>query len=81
MLDASTISLILTLTGFVLVAIVVVHHHNCSDEIRRRRLEVKHITHELTSKGNAYERQIQELRRQIEDVELQIQMIQRQVDK
>ena len=75
MLDASTLSLILSLAGFVLVAIVVVHHHNCSDQVRRRRIEVRHVTTELTAKANAYEQQITDLQRQIEEIDEQIRSL------
>ena len=75
MLDASTTSLILSLAGFVLVAILVVHHHNCSDQIRRRRAEVKHVTTELTTKSTAYEQQIADLQLQIEDIDQQLRML------
>ena len=69
MVDSSTSYLILTMTAFVLVAIVVVHHHNCSDQIRRKRNEVRSITNQLEKRIDVLEQEIINLKLQIDEVD------------
>jgi len=72
MLDSSTLYLILAMAGFVLIAIIVVHHHNCSDLIRRKRTEVKSISKQLGYKIDTLEQEVIDLKIQIEEIDEQI---------
>jgi len=72
MLDASTAYLILAMATFVFLAVVIVHHHNCSDVIRKRRNEVMSFTNKLEHKIEAIELINLDLETQIEELDEQI---------
>ena len=75
MLETSTLSLLLSMTGFILVAVIVVHHHNCSDQIQRARYEVKRMTSRLKSQADIFEQQVIDLQIQIDEVDEQIRAL------
>ncbi|WP_319543749.1 hypothetical protein [uncultured Pseudodesulfovibrio sp.] len=75
MLDSSTLYLILVMAGFVLIAVIVVHHHNCSDIIRRKRAEVRGVKKQLEYKIDSLEHAIIDLKVQIEEIDEQIDIL------
>ncbi|NDV20035.1 hypothetical protein GO013_11440 [Pseudodesulfovibrio sp. JC047] len=72
MLDSNTLYLLLAMAGFILIAALVVHHHNCSDQIRRKRMEVKGVSQQLGYKIDTLEQELTELKSQIDDLDEQI---------
>lgn len=72
MLDSNTLYMILAMAGFVLIAIIVVHHHNCSDIVRHKRAEVKGITKRLGYKIDTLEQETIDLKTQLEEIDEQI---------
>ncbi len=75
MLEVSTLYLLLAMFGFVLLGILVIHHHNCTDQICRKRHEIRRLTIDLTAKNAVLEEQIAELKAAIDDVNDQIALL------
>ncbi|MEZ7198337.1 hypothetical protein [Pseudodesulfovibrio karagichevae] len=75
MLEVSTLYLLLAMFGFVLVGIIVIHHHNCSDLIRRKRNEVRRLTVHLEAKNNVLEEHIADLKAKVGDLDEQIAIL------
>ncbi|EGB13935.1 hypothetical protein DND132_0720 [Pseudodesulfovibrio mercurii] len=75
MLEVSTLYLLLAMFGFVLLGIIVVHHHNCSDMIRRKRNEVRRLTVHLESKNAVLDEQIADLKTKVDDLTDQISIL------
>lgn len=75
MLEVSTLYLLLTMFGFVLLGIVVVHHHNCSDMIRRKRNEVRRLTVHLEAKNSVLDEQIADLKIQVEELDEKLSIL------
>lgn len=75
MLEVSTLYLLLAMFGFVLLGIIVVHHHNCSDMIRRKRNEVRRLTVHLEAKNSVLEEQITDLKAKVDDLDEQIAVL------
>jgi peptidoglycan hydrolase CwlO-like protein len=76
MLDTSTLSLILVMVGFVAVAIVMVHHHNNTDLVRRKKGEVAAYTNKLTRKIQIVENEIETLKLKVDELNEEIDTIQ-----
>lgn len=55
-----------------MVAVAVVHHHNCSDLVRRKRNEVHAVSKQLEKKIEILENEIVDLRLAIEEVDEEI---------
>jgi hypothetical protein len=72
MLEVSTVYLLLAMFGFVLLGIIVIHHHNCSDMIRRKRNEVRRMTVNLEAKNTVLEEHIAELKTKVGEIDEQI---------
>jgi SMC interacting uncharacterized protein involved in chromosome segregation len=72
MLEVSTLYLLLAMFGFVLVGIIVIHHHNSSDMIRRKRNEVRRLTVHLEAKNSILEEQIADLKDMVGEIDEQI---------
>ncbi|OIQ51790.1 hypothetical protein BerOc1_00248 [Pseudodesulfovibrio hydrargyri] len=72
MLEVSTVYLLLTMFGFVLVGVIVIHHHNSSDMIRRKRNEVRRLTVHLEAKNSVLEEHIAELKNKVGELDEQI---------
>lgn len=81
MLDTSTLYLILAMTGFVFIAIITVHQHNSSEQIRRKRSEVEGFSTLITKKIEALENQIINLKIEIDDLDDEIGAYQMQAEK
>lgn len=79
MLEVSTLYLILTMVGFVLLAAIVVHHHNCSDQIRHKRNEVRSLANQLTAKNAVYEEQVAELKEQLDELDREIDILEQRL--
>lgn len=75
MLEISTLYLLLAMFGFVLLGIIVIHHHNCSDLIRRKRNEVRRLTVHLEAKNSVLEEQITDLKAKVDDLDEQIAIL------
>ncbi|WP_338667107.1 hypothetical protein [Pseudodesulfovibrio methanolicus] len=75
MLEVSTVYLLLAMFGFVLLGIIVIHHHNCSDLIRRKRNEVRRLTVHLEAKNTVLEEQIADLKTKVGDLDEQIAIL------
>jgi len=75
MLEVSTLYLLLAMFGFVLLGIIVIHHHNCSDLIRRKRNEVRRLTVHLEAKNSVLEEQITDLKSKVDDLDEQIAVL------
>lgn len=71
-MDNSTIYLILALSGFVFIVVLMIHQHNCSDMVRRKRGEVEGITRKLQPRIEILEKEIADLKVKIEEVDEQI---------
>jgi cell division protein FtsB len=56
-------------------AIIVIHHHNCSDLIRRKRNEVRRLTVHLEAKNSVLEEQITDLKAKVDDLDEQIAVL------
>jgi len=76
MLDSSTLYLILSMAGFIFVAVVVIHQHNCSDLIRRKSNEVENTVQQLNQKIQVLEQEIVNLKIEIEEIDEQIDALQ-----
>ncbi|MGE4192413.1 MAG: hypothetical protein AB7E51_03395 [Pseudodesulfovibrio sp.] len=79
MLEVSTLYLLLAMLGFVLLAIIVVHHHNCSDQIRHKRNEVRSLANRLAAKNAVYEEQVTELKAQLEKLVDEIDILEQRL--
>ncbi|MCJ2164081.1 MULTISPECIES: hypothetical protein [unclassified Pseudodesulfovibrio] len=75
MLEVSTIYLLLAMFAFVLVAVLVLHHHNSADLIQRKQNEVRNLTSQLTAKSDIFEQQIIDLRIRIDEIDEQIEIL------
>jgi len=78
MVDTSTLYLILAMAGFIIVAVLMIHHHNCSDLINRKRNEFKSISQQLTPRIEMLEQEIVDLKIQIDETDEQIDVLQQQ---
>ncbi|MBI9079106.1 MAG: hypothetical protein JEY79_05130 [Pseudodesulfovibrio sp.] len=76
MLDSSTLYLVLIMAGFILVAVIVIHQHNCSDLVRRKSNEVENAVTQLTQKTQALEQAIVTLKTEIEEIDEQTVLLQ-----
>jgi len=75
MLDSSTLYLILAMAGFVFVAIVMVHHHNCSDTVRRKRNEVKSVSTQLQMKIDVLEQEVVDIQMRLDEIDEEIEVL------
>lgn len=74
MLDISTFSLIFVMIGFIAVSIIIVHHHKYSDMVRRKKGEVEAYSQKINQKIEAVEREIVDLKIQIETLDDEIEI-------
>lgn len=72
MLDSSTFYLLLAMGGFVFVAVVMVHHHNCANAIRIKKNEFESISQQLEPRIEAFEEQIIDLQVEIDEIDEEI---------
>ena len=79
MLEVSTLYLILAMVGFVLLAIIVVHHHNCSDQIRHKRNEVRSLANRLAARNAVYEEHIAALKKRLEELDDEIDILEQRL--
>jgi len=75
MLEVSTLYLLLAMFGFVLLGILVIHHHNCTDQVCRKRNEIRRLTVDLSAKNAVLEEQIAELKTEINEIDDQIALL------
>ncbi|WFS61159.1 hypothetical protein LF599_10765 [Pseudodesulfovibrio thermohalotolerans] len=75
MLEVSTLYLLLAMFGFVLLGILVIHHHNCTDQVCRKRNEIRRLTVDLSAKNAVLEEQIAELKTKINEIDDQIALL------
>lgn len=72
MMESSTTYLILAMALFIFVAVIMVHHHSNTDQIRRKTGEVEDYTNRLNMKIEIIEREIVDLKLQIDDLDEEI---------
>ena len=75
-MESSTIYLIMALSAFLFVVVLMVHQHNCSEQVRRKRGEVEGIAQKLTPRIENLEKEIIDLKVKIEEVEEEIVTLQ-----
>lgn len=72
MLNLSTLTLLLAMVGFVALAILLVHQHNCSDIVRRKRNEFEYLSNKLKMKTDVVAADIENIQIQIDELDDQI---------
>ncbi|MBG0790074.1 MAG: hypothetical protein H0S80_06200 [Desulfovibrionaceae bacterium] len=72
MLDIDTFSLILILSGLILLGAVGFHYANCSNMVRRKRREFESLSYALEQKIFDLEQEVVDLQMQIDKVDEQI---------
>lgn len=72
MLDTSTFYLIVAMAGFVLVAVIMIHHHNCSDIMHRKERELVSITNQLSPRIDILEREVIDLKVELDEIQEKI---------
>jgi hypothetical protein len=72
MLDASTAYTLLAMALFIFLALIIVHQHNCADQVRRKRGEVESIEGQLGERIRLLEEQVDGLKVKIEEVDEQL---------
>ncbi|MEF2230407.1 MAG: hypothetical protein V3571_05725 [Pseudodesulfovibrio sp.] len=75
-MENSTIYLILALSAFLFVVILMIHQHNCSDQVRRKRGEVDGVIRKLDPRIEILEKEIIDLKVKIEEIEEEIATLQ-----
>ena len=75
-MESSTLYLIMALSAFLFVVVIMVHQHNCSEQVRRKRGEVEGITQKLNPRIESLEKEIIGLKVKIEEVEEEIVTLQ-----
>lgn len=76
MLDTSTLYLILAMAGFIFVAVIMVHHHSCAEDIRRKTSEVEDFTVQINKKIDVVEQDIVDLKLRIDELDEEIDELQ-----
>jgi len=76
MVDTSTLYLILAMAGFIIVAVIMIHHHNCADQINRKNNEFEYLSQKLTPRIEMLEQEAVDLKIQIEEIDEQIDALQ-----
>ncbi len=78
MIDASTAYTLLAMALFIFLALIIVHQHNCADQIRRKKGEVKSVEGQLGERIKLLEEQVDNLKVKIEDVDEQLVVLEDQ---
>lgn len=76
MFDSSTLYLILVMAAFIAVAIVLVHHHNCADQVRQKKNEVKALIFKYQQRIDVLEQKVIDLQMEIDEVDEEIELLQ-----
>lgn len=71
-MDTSTFYLLLAMGIFVFGAVIMIHHHNCTDIVKKREGHVQQKTDYLNRKIEVLEQEIVNLKIQIEEVDEKI---------
>lgn len=74
MLDASTAYTLLAMALFIFLALIIVHQHNCAEQIRRKRGEVESVEGQLGERIRLLEGQVDDLKVKIEEVDEHLAM-------
>ncbi len=72
MLDSNTLYLLLAMVGFVFMAVAMINQHSNNDQVRKKRGQVKAVTHKLDMKIDVLEQEIVHLKVKIDDLEDEI---------
>ncbi|MGL1862080.1 MAG: hypothetical protein OCC46_06115 [Pseudodesulfovibrio sp.] len=72
MLDSNTLYLLLAMVGFVFMAVAMINHHSNTEQVRKKRGQVKSVTHKLSMKIDVLEQEIVNLKVKIDDLEDEI---------
>ena len=71
-MDLSTIYLIMAMGGFLMIAVALIHHHNASQQVRRKNGELVGVTQKLNPRIDILEREIAELKAKIDELDVEI---------
>lgn len=71
-MDVNTIYLIMAMGGFLLVAVTLIHHHNCSQQVRRKKGEVNGVTQKLAPRIEILEKEVAGLKVKIDELDVEI---------
>ena len=74
-MDTSTIYLLLGLAGFVLTTLVLVHHHNCAEQVTKTKIAARDLSAELKKRTYQLEVQCKKLQLQINAIDEQLEAI------
>lgn len=69
MLDISTLYLILALSGFVFMAVIMIHQYNCSDSITRKHNAIESIVQQFNRKTEVLKLEVTDLKTKIEEID------------
>ncbi|QGY40955.1 hypothetical protein GM415_12730 [Pseudodesulfovibrio cashew] len=75
MLDISTLSLLIVMVVFICVAMIMVHYHSNSDQVRRKKNEVASYSQKLSQKIDVVEKEIIDLKVKIETLDEEIDIL------
>lgn len=75
-MENSTIYLILALSAFLFIVVLMIHQHNCSEQVRRKRGAVESVIQKLNPRIEILEKEIIDLKVKIEEVEEEIVTLQ-----
>ena len=76
MLELNPFSLIFILGGLIFLAAVLLHYHNCSSLVRKKRMEVCSLSCQLKKKIHELEEEIVDLQLELDGVNEQIRSLQ-----
>lgn len=71
-MDSVTLYLIMALGSFLLIAVIVIHQHNCSQQVRRKKGELESITQKLNPRIEILEKEIVDIKVKTDEVDLEI---------
>ncbi|WP_243545831.1 hypothetical protein [Pseudodesulfovibrio tunisiensis] len=72
-MDTSTLYLLLAMLSFVLVAVLLIHHYNCSEEVKRRQRQVAGKEALLNKKNDVLEQENAALEVKLDEIDAEIE--------
>jgi len=73
MLDSSTVYLMLAMGTFVFIAIIMIHKHNSTNQIRRKTGEVEAFSAQINQKITIIENEVIDLKLKIDELDDEIE--------
>lgn len=71
-MDDITIYLIMSLGGFLLIAVALIHHHNCTEQIQRKKGEIESVKQKLQPRIDILEQEVLDIKVKIDDLDVDI---------